>query len=519
MSTAPVVREHTCDDGTPFPVTFESEELASRTWLLEAEHSHGAMTPLADSVARVGRPGAERAYAEAGLTYPSWWQGTPRANGFAYYSPREPDPDEITALFTGCAQLVETHGSALGVWLEHSLPRTRRACGWLQAAPDDPVATLAELEEYALHHTMVSSMVASNDVRLVEDVIRELVPDTRLTALELAQGYENETLRADQALWELAQAIAANASLSSAIAEDDADAAMASRRASGVHAELFAAVDAFLEVYGWRATMWTIDDPCWREPGSGFWTVVRQLVGTEAPAAAVERAAARRDDLARDLLDRLPDDGTRARFLRRVDRLASYVPVREDRALWQLIACGSLRHAVLARARAAVASGAIDDVDDLFLLLPDEIDERRFDRGLIAERRAEHAHWSSLVPPLTVGAAPDEPRDVADGVLRGVAASKGTARGRACVVQSLADADRLEPGDVLVCQSTAPPWTPLFAVASAVVIDGGDLHSHAAIASREYGIPCVAGTGRATTTIPDGTEIVVDGTAGTVTLV
>ena len=64
--------------------------------------------------------------------------------------------------------------------------------------------------------------------------------------------------------------------------------------------------------------------------------------------------------------------------------------------------------------------------------------------------------------------------------------------------------------------TTAPPWTVLFTKASAVVTDTGGALSHAAIASREYGIPCVTGTQNATSRIKDGMIITVDGTEGTV---
>jgi rifampicin phosphotransferase len=86
------------------------------------------------------------------------------------------------------------------------------------------------------------------------------------------------------------------------------------------------------------------------------------------------------------------------------------------------------------------------------------------------------------------------------------------------VLRSLSEADRLEPGDVLVTEFTAPPWTPLFATAAAVVTDAGGILSHCAVVAREYGIPAVVGTGRATATIQDGQQIEVDGNAGLVRL-
>jgi pyruvate,water dikinase len=86
------------------------------------------------------------------------------------------------------------------------------------------------------------------------------------------------------------------------------------------------------------------------------------------------------------------------------------------------------------------------------------------------------------------------------------------------VILTLDEAHRLGRGEVLVCPATMPPWTPLFAIASAVVTDHGGILSHTAIVAREYRIPAVVGAKVATAVIQDGQKITVDGTAGTVKL-
>ncbi len=90
------------------------------------------------------------------------------------------------------------------------------------------------------------------------------------------------------------------------------------------------------------------------------------------------------------------------------------------------------------------------------------------------------------------------------------------ARGIARVICTLAEAGKLQPGDVLVTKMTMPPWTPLFATAAAVVTDTGGVLSHCAIVAREYHIPAVVGTGKATKTLHDGQLLEVDGDAGVV---
>lgn len=86
----------------------------------------------------------------------------------------------------------------------------------------------------------------------------------------------------------------------------------------------------------------------------------------------------------------------------------------------------------------------------------------------------------------------------------------GTAR----VIVSLDEIDRFKKGDILVTKATSPAWTPLIHASSAVITDLGGSLSHAAIVSREYGIPAVVGTKDATKKIKDGSKITVDGTKG-----
>ena len=101
-------------------------------------------------------------------------------------------------------------------------------------------------------------------------------------------------------------------------------------------------------------------------------------------------------------------------------------------------------------------------------------------------------------------------------LLNGVATSTGKVTAPARVLHGPEDFDQMQIGEVLVAGTTTPAWTPLFAMASAVVTDIGGPLSHGSIVAREYGIPAVMGTGIATRHIQSGQIITVDGTAGTV---
>ncbi|BCJ77152.1 hypothetical protein CS0771_66960 [Catellatospora sp. IY07-71] len=120
-------------------------------------------------------------------------------------------------------------------------------------------------------------------------------------------------------------------------------------------------------------------------------------------------------------------------------------------------------------------------------------------------------------PDAGLPAAPERP-DLESLLVVGVASSPGQARGPARLVRSVDEFSRVRPGDVLVCRTTDPAWTPLFRLAAAVVTETGGLLSHAAIVAREFRIPAVVGAAGALSRLIDGAYVVVDGALGTVTL-
>ncbi|BFI74184.1 phosphoenolpyruvate synthase [Sulfurisphaera ohwakuensis] len=97
---------------------------------------------------------------------------------------------------------------------------------------------------------------------------------------------------------------------------------------------------------------------------------------------------------------------------------------------------------------------------------------------------------------------------------KGLPASPGIAYGKARVILDVKEAKDFEKGDILVTKMTDPDWVPIMKIASAIVTDEGGMTSHAAIVSRELGIPAVVGTGNATKVIKDGEEITVDAIRG-----
>lgn len=101
-------------------------------------------------------------------------------------------------------------------------------------------------------------------------------------------------------------------------------------------------------------------------------------------------------------------------------------------------------------------------------------------------------------------------------LLSGAAASPGMASGPVTIVHDPSEIDRVLSGDILVAEMTTPDFVPAMKRAAAIVTDRGGRTSHAAIVSRELGIPCIVGTKNATTTLTNGQIISVDGAQGKV---
>jgi pyruvate, water dikinase len=112
------------------------------------------------------------------------------------------------------------------------------------------------------------------------------------------------------------------------------------------------------------------------------------------------------------------------------------------------------------------------------------------------------------------GSSPE--KGEASPILRGFGASPGVATGTARILRGAADMDRLKSGEILVTTMTTPDMVPAMSQAAAIVTDEGGMTCHAAIVSRELGVPCVVGTREATRTITEGMEVTVDGKMGAV---
>ncbi len=130
----------------------------------------------------------------------------------------------------------------------------------------------------------------------------------------------------------------------------------------------------------------------------------------------------------------------------------------------------------------------------------------------ITTLKGKTASASPRAPPL--GSAAATPAGAPKLLLSGLGASPGTATGRVQVLADVQELSKFRPGDVLVATMTSPDMVPAMRVAAAIVTDEGGMTCHAAIVSRELGVPCVVGTKTASRTLQEGAVVTVEGDRG-----
>jgi pyruvate,water dikinase len=415
----------------------------------------------------------------------------------------------------------------------------------LLAQWDVTIERLGRLSQ--IHFEIALPMLLS--IGLFDEIYAELFgAESSLESMHLLQGTPTMTTRMGQELWRLSR-IASNSPEVRTILEEQAAAdVVPALERDPACASFLAEFHEFLSQYGHRAEIWGISYPSWVEDPSPAIKSLKDFLSQQGRdlGAELQELADERDRLISAARERLVGYPAQAReqfeFILAGATAGYYLS--EEHGFWiDSYGIDCVRQVILEVGKRLAARGALEARDDIFHLTFAEARDTYTHPGtdrreLIAERKAELAAYRDMqVPPVlgteppgpppdnplfrTLGkffGAPPPPSDE-PGVLRGAAGSAGHARGIARVVRSLADAQRLQPGEILVTETTAPAWTPLFASAAAVVTDTGGMLSHCAVVAREYMIPAVVGTGMGTAVIPDGATIEVDGSAGVVRVI
>lgn len=278
---------------------------------------------------------------------------------------------------------------------------------------------------------------------------------------------------------------------------------------------------AFLRQYGYRTAI-TMEPqpsyPAWRDEPDQVLSLICSLLKQEARLRDedLDEEQAYREALA-EMDGRLQrDPGQRSAFHRNVDVARGFVFAREESLYFLEEIVGLVRIRADRVGAWLVTQGRLTTARHIYHLSPEEVEVALSgsdgdEINEVAARR--EIAWERMREAWNDGPAVERRGQTS---IRGTAVSRGLAVGAARIIHSANDFHKLTAGDILVCPSTTPAWTSLFAIAGAVVADVGGVLSHAAIVAREYGIPAVMGCSDATRTLVDGEPIEVNGTTGIV---
>ncbi len=179
-------------------------------------------------------------------------------------------------------------------------------------------------------------------------------------------------------------------------------------------------------------------------------------------------------------------------------------------------------------AKQLVKEGVLKDVEDIWFTrvsalwdyLDGKISGEELRKMVVSKREYYNAFRNYMSENEIGGVFGDSTAEVkvSDGQIKGLGANSGRITGTARVIEDFSQIGRLQEKDILVTRFTDTGWTPKFAILSGIVTEYGGILCHAAIVSREYGIPAIVSCHDAMKQIKDGDIITIDGSTGIVTV-
>ena len=370
-------------------------------------------------------------------------------------------------------------------------------------------------------------------------------------ALSILRNSSGESTEYVRAIMRLAEKIDGSSAGSVLVRDQTIDASKRLERLRSISLEIRDAIDAYLNEYGDRVvTGFDLTDLTLRElPHFTLAVLCARTFSTGNSEPGLSRF-----EVEEKLRSRVPAQ-KRAAFEEGLEEAkCAYGLNDEDVRVTYLWPLGLLRRDMLAIADQLVVRGRLHSRDDIFQTTPVELDSLLSGNcsptsDELSRRTAEWRAWAHEEPPASFGdldglvseellrpacaritsairfylaemdgRAQTSPQSSWSLLIEGLAASPGQYEGTARVVRGPGDFEKVSHGDVLVARTTSPAYNVILPIIGGVVTDRGGALCHAAIVAREFGIPAVVGTSLATTKIPDGAHVLVDGDRGFVTV-
>lgn len=568
-----IVKQFLGDDS--FPVAWQSEEEKGLFWVYDDLH---CPQPLSEMYFDIGGwwLTCDHMFRRFGTPFAADWIAK-KVNGYLYtaavpadpdfkvdsveygnrYVPRVPrDSEYASKIGSYLNAVLPTYGANFADWWSDRLvPEMRRNFNYLEDRidrwEDIPLMEWATILEDAIDihdrhwkiHWMLNfaQLSATLNLQAVMQEVRGEVDNELLGRLQ--NSAKDRNWDSIQALWQMKEEIAADRQLSEIFAKaTGSDVHIALQESERGRKFIEERLRPYQREFGWHA-VWSHEFifPTRFEKAEPILEVIKGYIETDYDYPARVKELAEDIDKASQQLVAGLEGEARAKLKAANAINLKMAPLTPDHHFY--IDQGTnahLRLALICIGRKLVELGAIDEPDDVLHLRYNELRYLMADpagsdvRELISERKDEREEayetrardWIGTAtesqlqfPYLGLWGFPDKlyiEQPEAENEIAGLAASPGVIQGTAKVVMTPDEFDRVEQGDILVCQMTNPAWVVLFTKISGLVTDAGGTVSHPAVLAREFGIPAVIGTGVATAQIKSGDQIRVNGATGLV---
>jgi len=389
---------------------------------------------------------------------------------------------------------------------------------------------------------------------LFEQMTKQLlgIDDSSPQFHKLTSGFDNKSFQVDKGLFDLAKK-AVDMGLKDVFISTAASDMRNGLKASQNGQEFLKAFDDFMEKEaGWRLErMAEINVPTWLEDPTPAFNVIKMALDKninfnleeERKKNEIQRLATEKE-----VMEKIaPEQRGWFKTLLTLAQNCAWFSEEHNHYL-DLYAHAMVRRSVVGVGKRFAKLGTIENADDIFYLMPDEVRKACINpdmfnlRPVVDRRKAEWQGWCAKDNPpafmkegftfedamgglvgsmdpialkVVVGTMPvARPELKAD--LYGVCGSPGVAEGTVKIIWKEEELSKIQKGDILVAPTTSPSWTPVFSLLAGVVVDRGASLSHAAIVGREFGIPVVMNTFEGSKTLKDGMRIRVDANMGAV---
>ena len=371
---------------------------------------------------------------------------------------------------------------------------------------------------------------------------------------DMMRGFDNKIYQMDKKIWEFGK-LAVDMKLKDVFLKNKPPSILKKLQQSAAGREWFGKFMDYMvtdDVGGWRMRRFNdFTEPYWLEDPATPIGLVKDKIERDAhydmEAIRLELAGKREAAIAGFLSRVLPEErDALERLLRLAGKISSY---NEEHDLYcELMAQSFMRRGYLAMGQRLARSGTIDKPEDIFMMNPDEIDrvimvpDSHDMRFITRRRKAAWKAWHKvpLIPVLTERESIDEavrmdllpsgdviaikavvgeikpPKPGLKADLWGTCGCSGEVESTACVVYTYDDLKKVQRGDILVCPGVNPAWTPIYSRLGGIITDTGGTLCHAAIISREFGIPSVVNTRQGTSSIKSGQLVRMDATNGAI---